>query len=159
MGNGVIYGMLAGFAGVAAMTVTEKVEQRLSGRLSSFVPAHTLERLLGTPRKPDQERVLLNWGMHWGQGIVLGAVRGCMAERGLRGPMASFLFMNLRLINDQTLENVTGVGSLPWTWPVYEQAIDLLHKAVYAFVTGLAADRLTAIKEHARVEHTFWGMR
>jgi hypothetical protein len=68
-----------------------------------------------------------------------------MAERGLRGPMASFLFMNLRLLNDQTLENLTGAGSPPWTWPVYEQAIDLLHKAVYAFATGLAADRLVAI--------------
>jgi hypothetical protein len=91
------------------MTAAEKLEQLLSGRPSSFVPAHTLERLLGMPHKPDQQRVLLNWGMHRGHGIVLGA------------------------------------GSPPWTWPVYEQAIDLLHKAVYAFVTGLAADRLVAI--------------
>ena len=82
--------------------------------------------------------------MHWGQGIALGAVRGLLAERGLRGPVGSFLFMNLRLLNDQTLENATGVGAPPWTWPVDEQVIDLLHKAVYAFATGAAADRLIA---------------
>ena len=65
-----------------------------------------------------------------------------MAEAGLRGPMGSFLHMNLRLLNDQTLEKATGVGAAPWTWPVDEQAIDLMGKAVYAFVTGAVADAL-----------------
>ena len=137
-----LWGLAAGAAGVAAMTAAEKVEQVFTGRPNSFVPAHTLERLLGLPRKPDAERRWLNWAMHWGQGIALGAVRGVMAERGFRGPVGSFLFTNLRLLNDQTLENATGVGAPPWTWPVDEQAIDLLHKAIYGFVTGAVADRL-----------------
>jgi hypothetical protein len=135
-------GVAAGAIGVAVMTAGEKVEQVVTGRPNSFVPAHTLERLLGLPGKPDAERRWLNWTMHWGQGMLLGAVRGLMAERGLRGPVGSFLFTNLRLLNDQTLENATGVGAPPWTWPVDEQAIDLLHKGVYAFATGAVADRL-----------------
>ena len=65
-----------------------------------------------------------------------------MAERGIRGPVGSFLHLNLRLLNDQTLENATGVGAPPWTWPVDEQAVDLLHKAVYAFATGAVVDAL-----------------
>ena len=137
-----LLGLVAGAAGVAAMTAAEKVEQAITRRPNSFVPAHTLERLLGLPEKPDDERRWLNWAMHWGLGVLLGAARGVMAERGLRGPVGSFLFTNLRLLNDQTLENATGVGAPPWTWPVDEQAIDLLHKAVYAFATGAAADRL-----------------
>ncbi len=135
-------GLLAGAAGVAAMTVAEKVEQALTGRPNSYVPAHTLERLLGLPARPDHERLGLNWAMHWGQGVALGAVRALMAERGVRGPVGSFLFLNLRLLNDQSLENATGVGAPPWTWPKDEQVIDLLHKAVYAFTTGAVADRL-----------------
>jgi hypothetical protein len=87
-------------------------------------------------------RVWMNLAMHWGQGVLLGAVRGLMAEHGMRGPIGSFLFMNLRLLNDQTLENITGVGAPPWTWPIDEQWIDLLHKAIYAFTTGVVADRL-----------------
>ena len=71
-------GLLAGLAGVAVMTGLEKVEQLLTGRPSSFVPAHTLERLLRLPRKPDQERLWLNWAMHWGQGIFVA--RGTGAE-------------------------------------------------------------------------------
>ena len=137
-----VRGLAAGLLGVAAMTAAEKLEQGLAQRPNSFVPAHTLERVLGLPEKPDEERLWLNWTMHWGQGIVLGAVRALMAQRGLRGPVGSFMFMNLRLLNDQTLENATGVGAPPWTWPVNEQVVDLLHKAIYAFVTGAAADRL-----------------
>ncbi len=139
-----VKGLAAGFAGVAVMTAGEKLEQALTRRPNSFVPAHTLERVLGLAEKPDEKRLWLNWTMHYGQGAILGAVRGLMAERGFRGPVGSFLLMNLRLLNDQTLENATGVGAPPWTWPVDEQAIDLLHKAVYAFATGAFADKLVA---------------
>ena len=135
-------GLAAGLAGVAAMTAAEKLEQVLTNRPNSFVPGHTMERLMRLPSKPDEERLWMNWAMHWGQGVLLGAVRGLMAERGLRGPVGSFMFMNLRLLNDQTLENATGVGAPPWTWPVDEQAIDLTHKAIYGFVTGAVADAL-----------------
>lgn len=143
-GKTLIFGMVAGFAGVAAMTAAEKLEQAFTRRPNSYVPAHTLERLLGLPHKPDEERVWMNWAMHWGQGILLGAARGMMAERGVRGPIGSFLFLNLRLLNDQTLENTTGVGAPPWTWPVDEQVIDLLHKGIYAFTTGIIADQLVS---------------
>lgn len=141
--NAAVRGLVAGLAGVAAMTLAEKVEQALTGRPNSHVPGHTLRRLAGLPR-PDRDRLPANWAMHWGQGILLGAVRGWMAEHGFRGPVGSFLHMNLRLINDQTLENATGAGAPPWTWPVDEQAIDLLHKAIYAFVAGAVADHLIA---------------
>ncbi len=143
-GAAVLRGLLAGAVGVAAMTTAEKIEQQMTHRPNSFVPAHTVERLLGLSPKPDSDRLWLNWSMHWGQGILLGAVRGLMAQRGLRGPMGSFLFTNLRLLNDQTLENLTEVGAPPWTWPVDEQVIDLIHKGIYGFVTGAVADRLVA---------------
>ncbi|MGI4829541.1 MAG: hypothetical protein ACRYFU_15295 [Janthinobacterium lividum] len=138
----IIGGLIAGAVGVGVMTLVEKLEQRMTGRPNSYVPAHTLERLLRQPHKPDQDRHLMNWTMHWGQGILLGAVRGWMAESGVRGPIASFLHLNLRLLNDQALENLTGAGALPWTWPVDEQVIDLLGKGVYAFATGAVADRI-----------------
>ena len=136
-------GLAAGTAGVIAMTLAEKLEQRFTKRPNSYVPAHTLQRLVSKPQKDD---LLANWTMHWGQGILLGAARGWMAEQGIRGPFASFLFLNLRLLNDQTLENLTGAGALPWTWPVDEQVIDVAGKGVYAFVTGAVADRLIPSK-------------
>lgn len=151
-----MYGLLAGAAGAAAMTLTEKIEQQFTRRPNSYVPAHTLERLLGLSHKPDSDRLGLNWAMHWGQGILMGAIRGLMAEQGLRGPVGSFMFTNLRLLNDQTLENATGVGAPPWTWPKDEQAIDLFHKSIYAFTTGAVADILIAGPNRSPVERKGW---
>ncbi len=153
LGGTLARGLAAGAAGVAAMTLAEKLEQALTGRPNSYVPAHTLERLLGLPHRPDEDRLWLNWAMHWGQGILLGAARAAMARAGVGGPAGSFLFLNLRLLNDQSLENATGVGAPPWTWPVDEQVVDLLHKAVYAFATGLAADALVEGPRHRGARH------
>jgi hypothetical protein len=141
---GVAKGSLAGLGGIVAMTLAEKLEQRITGRPDSYMPAHTLERLLGLPQRPDSERRVLNLAMHVGQAIVLGAWRGVMAEGGLRGWRGSGMFTVVRLANDQTLENVTGQGAPPWTWPRRELAVDLFHKAVYAFATGAIADALAA---------------
>ena len=152
-------GVIAGAAGVAAMTVCEKLEQMFTRRPNSYVPGHTLERLLRLPSKPDSERLGLNWTMHWGQGILLGPVRAVMAERGLRGPVGSFWFMHLRLLNDQTLENLTGVGAQPWTWPIDEQIIDLVHKATYAIATGIVADLLISGPEGVPAERKPWPER
>lgn len=82
--------------------------------------------------------------MHLGQGILLGPVRGVMANVGLRGPWSSAMFTVLRLTNDQILENATGIGAPPQTWPRPELVLDLVHKAVYGFTTGVVADSLAA---------------
>ncbi|MGC9665010.1 hypothetical protein ACNTMW_00450 [Planosporangium sp. 12N6] len=137
-------GAVAGAAGCAAMTLTEELEQRITGRPDSHVPGRTLQRLVGMPPSADGRRPALNLGMHWGQGIVLGVLRSVMAQAGLRGPWSSAMFTVCRLTNDQILENATGVGAPPWTWPRDELVTDLSHKAVYGFVTGAVADRLAA---------------
>jgi hypothetical protein len=153
-------GMTAGTAGALAMTLAEKAEQQITGRPDSYVPARTLQRLLALPEGPRRQPRWINLGMHVGQGALVGGLRGVMADAGLRGPWASAMFMAVRLTNDQVLENATGVGAPPWTWPRRELVTDLLHKAVYAFATGLVADLLAARsgigpgQEHARM-HPF----
>jgi hypothetical protein len=137
-------GLLSGAAGVVVMTLGEKAEQRLTGRPDSHVPARVLERLTGAAEQPGRQRLAVNWAMHFGQGTLIGVLRSVMANVGLRGPVASAMFTVVRLTNDQILENATGVGAPPTTWPRPELAVDLLHKAVYAFATGAVADALAA---------------
>ncbi|BAL88248.1 hypothetical protein AMIS_30280 [Actinoplanes missouriensis 431] len=137
-------GLAAGTAGVLVMTAGEKIEQRVTGRPDSHVPARVLERLTGMREHPRRQPVPVNWAMHFGQGMLLGVLRSVMAHAGLRGPWASAKFAVVRLTNDQILENLTGVGAPPQTWPRAELAVDLLHKTVYAFATGAVADALAA---------------
>jgi hypothetical protein len=134
-------GAVCGLAGVAVMTAGEKVEQSLTRRPNSYVPARTLLTLLG--RRPDEREKPLAWNhvMHWGTGAVLGSLRGIWAVTGIRGPLANSKHTVVRLAFDQTLENATGAGAPPASWPGKEQMLDVTHKAVYSLATGLVADR------------------
>ncbi len=143
MRSAVWQGLVAGLAGTMIMTVGEKLEQRLSGRPDSYVPAQVLARLAGLPEQPRRSRVR-NLVMHYGQGAVVGVLRAVMANAGLRGPWASTMFTVVRLTSDQILENATGVGAPPQTWPRRELVVDLIHKTVYGFTTGAVADALAA---------------
>jgi len=135
-------GAAAGAAGVAAMTATEVIEQRFTGRPDSFVGARALLALLGRPVGDTARPLAWNHAMHWGTGAVLGLLRGTWAVTGLRGAEAHVLFAVVRLAVDQTVENATGVGAPPRTWPSRERVIDVVHKAVYAVSTGIVAESL-----------------
>ncbi|MFE9696449.1 hypothetical protein [Streptomyces sp. NPDC006270] len=137
-------GLIAGAAGSVVMTFGEKLEQAVTKRPDSHVPARVPERLAGLPERPGKQPLALNWAMHFGQATLLGVLRSVMAHAGLRGPLASAKFTVIRLTTDQVLENATGVGAPPSTWPRKELVIDVLHKAVYAFTTGAVADALAA---------------
>ncbi len=134
-------GMVAGAAGAGVMTLGEKLEQAVTHRPSSYMPAHTLARLLGR-REPDRDSWPLNLAMHYGQAALIGALRGVWSAANLRGPGAALMFWPVRLSTDQTLENALGSGAPPWTWPRDELAVDLLHKGVFALATGAIADAL-----------------
>jgi hypothetical protein len=137
-------GVVAGLAGAAVMTAGELVEQRVTGRPASYVPARALLGLLG--RRPPETARPTGWNlaMHYGTAGALGALRGIWAEIGLRGPTWSAAHAVVRFCTDQTVENATGAGAPPGTWPVLEHRVDLLHKSVYAAVTGWLSDRMVA---------------
>jgi hypothetical protein len=137
----VLKGAAAGVAGGAIMTAVEKAEQAFTGRPDSYVPGRTLAHLLRL-RAPDRDRLSRNLAMHFGTGASAGVLRAAMSAANLRGPTASFLHTWVRLAIDQTLENRTGVGAPPLSWPRRELVVDVAHKAVYSFATGAVADAL-----------------
>jgi hypothetical protein len=143
-------GTLAGLLGVAVMTVVEKAEQQVTSRPDSYVPARALLTMLGARPADDARPATLNHAMHWGTGALLGALRGVWAVTGMRGPRASLAHTAVRLAFDQTVENATGVGAPPHSWPPQEQVVDLVHKAVYAFATGAFADLFVAPRLESR---------
>jgi hypothetical protein len=96
------------------MTFSQKIEQAFTGRPNSYVPGHTLEQLLGLPYKPDNERFGLQHAMHWGQGALVGGLRGIASAYGIVGFVTNFVFTGVRLATDQALENYAQVGAPPW---------------------------------------------
>ncbi|KAI9696281.1 MAG: hypothetical protein M1836_005834 [Candelina mexicana] len=138
-GQAVAVGLGAGAVGVAFMTVANKMEQLITGRPNSYVPGHTTGNLFRISRNQSPDG--LNHLHHWGLGLITAPVRAIMAYNGMTGPYASFIFMAFRLTVDEVLENYAGTTPLPWTLPIMDQTIDLLHKFVFAFVSGYVCDR------------------
>ena len=97
--------------------------------------------------------------MHLGTGASVGILRAVMARANLRGPAASFLHTWVRLSVDQTLENGTGAGAPPPSWPRRELVIDVAHKASYAFATGALADLLVPPRPTSSKRRPFQKLR
>jgi hypothetical protein len=134
-------GALCGLAGTAVMTYGEKLEQRITGRPDSYVPARTASRLFGLGRQ-NKRSPARNLAMHYGTGAMMGVVRAAIASRGTRGIKGSLLHFGLRFTTDDLLENAVGTSRPPWTWPPDIAIIDVAHKAVYAFATGVFVDSM-----------------
>ena len=141
LGSAVAIGLGAGFIGAFAMVGTNWLEQLITNRPASYVPARTIGNHFGvTPAFYDRHMDLLNNIHHHGMGIIAGGVRGVLSYYGVIGPFASFVHTGIRIMMDQIVENAAGTSALPWTWPINEQVIDTLHKGFYAIVTGYLCD-------------------
>jgi hypothetical protein len=125
------------------MSGSNKLEQFFTNRPNSYVPARTVSNHLGiTADTYSRHFELLNQVHHYGMGMLAGPVRAIMSYYGVIGPVATFFHTAIRIMMDQAMETSVGVSNLPWTWPINEQVIDILHKGVYALVTGYITDRV-----------------
>ena len=156
LGRAAGIGAFAGAVGAAAMVVTEKMEQAVTHRPGSYVPGRALLSLTGRHASDDRQSPGWNWAMHFATGAAVGALRGVWSAVGIRGVRADLAHTLARLATDQTVENATGVGAPPHTWPMLEQVVDILHKGIYSFTTGALSDRLitaTLQSERGRTSH------
>ena len=77
-------GLLAGFAGTAAMTASSTLEARLRGRAPSSAPARATAKVLGIGAFDSPlAQARFNDLSHWGYGTGWGVVRGLLGAAGL----------------------------------------------------------------------------
>ena len=139
-----VRGMVAGAIGTVAMTLSERLEMSISGRDPSEVPGQVGAHLV-PGKDPDSAADVqrLNGPVHWAHGVGMGALRGALDVAGVRGPAASAAHFALVWGGDVTLYRALGIADVPWRWDADELASDVLHKGVYAAVTGVAYDALS----------------
>jgi hypothetical protein len=132
-------GLLAGFAGTAAMTVSSTLEARLRGRAASSAPARATAKVLGiTAFEDDRAMARFSDLSHWGYGTGWGVVRGLLGASGL--PPARATAAHGAAIWGSAAVTLPALDvAAPFVfWGKEEVAIDLFHHAVYALATGLA---------------------
>jgi hypothetical protein len=132
-------GLLAGFAGTAAMTVSSTLEARLRGRAPSSAPARATAKVLGIAEfEDDLAKARFNDLAHWGYGTGWGVLRGLLGATGLRPRTATALHGGAIWGSAQITLPALEIAPPSIFWGKEEVAIDAFHHAVYATATGAA---------------------
>jgi hypothetical protein len=132
-------GLVAGFAGTAAMTVSSTLEAKLRGRTVSSAPARATAKVLGIASFEDAvAQARFNDLSHWGYGTGWGVVRGLLDAAGLPPRKATAVHGAAVWGSAQVTLPALDIAPPSIFWPKQEIAIDAFHHAVYALATGLA---------------------
>jgi hypothetical protein len=132
-------GLVAGFAGTAAMTVSSTLEAKLRGRAPSSAPARATAKMLGIKEFEDGvAEARFNDLSHWGYGTGWGVVRGLLGATGM-SPKAATIAHGAAIYGAaQVTLPALEIAPPAIFWGKDEIAIDAFHHAVYAAATGLA---------------------
>ena len=145
LANSIGTGLLAGFAGTAAMTASSTIEARLRGRAPSSAPARATAKALGIAEFADERaKARFNDLSHWGYGTAWGVARGLLSWAGLSPRRATAAHGAAIYGAAQVTLPALDVVPPAIFWPRQEIAIDAFHHAVYTVATGLAYAALDA---------------
>ena len=145
LGNAIGNGLLAGFAGTAAMTVSSTVEARLRRRAASTAPARATAKVLGIKDfDSDLAAARFNDLSHWGYGTGWGIARGLFDAAGLSPRRATLAHGAALYGTEQITLPALEVTPPSIFWGAKEIAIDAFHHAVYTLATGLVYQALSS---------------
>jgi hypothetical protein len=132
-------GLVAGFAGTAAMTLSSTLEAKLRGRAPSSAPARATTKVLGIKEfEDDIAKARFNDLSHWGYGTGWGVVRGLLGATGMTPKAATAAHGAAIYGSAQVTLPALDVAPPAIFWPKEEIASDAFHHVVYATATGLA---------------------
>jgi len=136
-------GLIAGFAGTAAMTVSSTLEAKLRGRAPSDAPARATAKMLGIKEFEDAvAQARFNDLSHWGYGTGWGLLRGLLSAAGLSPRAATAMHGAAIYGAAQVTLPALEIAPPIVFWPKQEIAIDAWHHTVYAIATGIAYELL-----------------
>jgi len=138
-------GLVAGFVGTAAMTVSSTIEARLRHRAASTAPARATAKALGIRAfDSDLAQARFNDLSHWGYGTGWGVVRGVLGAAGV--PAATATAAHGAAVWGSAAVSLPALDVAPpfVFWGREEVAIDVLHHTVYTVATGAAYELIAA---------------
>lgn len=166
-GGAIGKGLIAGLAGTVAITISQTIEMKITGRGMSSAPAKVGGKVLGVePRgkaelekekaKPDgdqapedlKKEVESNKArfaqlMHIGYGTGWGVARGALDLAGMEGLPASMMHFGAIWGTAQVMLPANDVAKPITEWPAKQIAVDALHHAVYACAAGAVYDAMS----------------
>ena len=134
-------GLIAGAAGTAAITLSQMIEMKITGRSPSDAPAEAVEKALDIEPKPGNKEALSN-KVHWVYGTAWGALRGLLAITGMTTVAATSAHFAAVWGTALAIQPGLKLGPPVSDMEAKDIAVDIFHHAVYAAVAGTVYDAI-----------------
>jgi hypothetical protein len=142
LGKAVGIGLLAGLAGTVAITISQAIEMKITGREPSNTPVDAASKVFQTniAKEAHTDKQTASQGVHWAYGTGWGIARGLLGLAGVTGAPATLAHFVAVWGAEQVM-----LPSLKLAPPITEEepetiGIDVVHHAVYALAAGLVYD-------------------
>jgi uncharacterized membrane protein YagU involved in acid resistance len=146
LANRIGRGLLAGLAGTMAISLSQMIDMKLSKRLPSTTPADAVDKVFGAEQKNQEDTKKLAGIVHWLYGSSWGLVRALLSYLGIRkkaGTLAEFVAITFAAF--KMLPSLK-VAPPVKEWENKEIIKEVLHHAVYSFVSGVVYDSIAKRK-------------
>ena len=141
LGAAIGKGLIAGFAGTIAITISQMIEMRITKRKASNAPAKAVEKTLHIEATPGNKEEFSN-EVHWVYGTSWGVMRGLLSMAGIRGFAATSLHLASIWGTAVNIQPKLDIAPPLSEWEPKDIAIDILHHSVYAIAAGLVFDAI-----------------
>ncbi len=150
LGSAIGKGILAGLAGTLAISISQAIEMKITGREASEAPVKVASQVVDVKPTNDEQKEKVGTEIHLAYGTAWGVARGLIGLTGLKGIPATLL--HFAAVWGTEVIMLPKYDAAP---PVTEEkpkdiGIDILHHAVYAVTAGLVYDALDAGGKHQK---------
>jgi hypothetical protein len=141
-GNYLGKGLLAGAVGTAAITISQLIEMRITGRQSSDAPAKAATKVLDIKAINVSHRPKFSQEVHWAYGTSWGVTRALLSLSGIKGWAATAMHFGAVMGTAMVMTPALKVAPPLKEWGVKGILTDMMHHAVYAIAAGLFFDAI-----------------
>lgn len=150
VGSAIGKGIIAGLAGTLAISISQAIEMKITGRGPSEAPVKVASQVTDVKPTSEESKEKVSNEIHWAYGTSWGVARGLLGLTGLKGITATLLHLAAIWGTEQVM--LPKYDAAP---PITEEepqtiGIDILHHAVYAMAAGLVYDALDAGSKRQR---------
>jgi hypothetical protein len=145
-------GLIAGLVGTAAITLSQTIERKITGKPTSFAPGDAASKALDIEASKMESRKKFSDEVNWVYGTSWGSARGMLSLMGLKGLPATAVHFATIFYMAITIEPDFEVAPPIDEWSKTDLALFALHHAIYAATAGFVFDAINKNKTTAEEE-------
>ncbi|HXS55956.1 MAG TPA: hypothetical protein VN726_07510 [Hanamia sp.] len=135
-------GLIAGLVGTAAISLSQAIERKITGKPTSFAPGDAASKALDIEASKMEARKKFSDEVNWVYGTSWGSARGMLSLLGIKGLPATAIHWAAIFYTAITIEPDFEVAPPINEWSKKDLAMFALHHMIYAATAGLVFDAI-----------------